>query len=97
MLNAPILVVCEILRNVVASTEKSETTGIFINAQIDLPINHISGCLSHPQPPTPLKSDNSTATGFVNNKIHQKRSKSWDMRCHWLRDKETQKMIKVYW
>ena len=51
----------------------------------------------HQQSPTPIKSDNSTTTGFVNNNMHQKRSKSWDMKYYWLRDKEVQKQIKACW
>ena len=96
-LNAPILVLCKTLRTVVSSAAESETAGVFTNAQLALPIRYILQCLGHQQPPTPIKSDNSTTTGFVNNNIHQKRSKSWDMKYHWLRDKEVQKQIKVYW
>ena len=96
-LNAPILVLCKTLRHVVASAAESETAGVFTNAQMVLPIRYILDCLGHKQPPTPIKSDNSTTTGFVNNNIHQKRSKSWDMRFHWLRDKDNQQKIKVYW
>lgn len=29
--------------------------------------------------------------------MHQKQSKLWDMRFYWLRDKDTQKQIKVHW
>ena len=53
--------------------------------------------MEHPQPATPIKTDNSTAVGFVYDNITQKKSKSWDMRFNWLRDKELQNLIKVYW
>ena len=95
--NAPILVICKTLRSVVASVAEAETAGVFINAQLALPIRHTLESLGHVQPPIPIKSDNSTTTGFVHGNIHQKRSKSWDMKFHWLRDKETQKRLKVYW
>ena len=36
-------------------------------------------------------------TGFVHNNIHQKKSKSWDMRYHWLRDHQTQYQFNIYW
>ena len=97
LLNAPILVISKTLCYVVSSAAESETASVFINAQIALPILYTLECLGHPQPPIPIKSDNSTMTGFVNNNIQQKRSKSWDMRYHWLRDREIQKMIKIYW
>ena len=96
-INAPILVICKTLKHVVSSAAEAETAGVFTNAQIALPIRHTLEALGHPQPPTPIKTDNSTATGFVNNNMQQKRSKSWDMRYHWLRDRETQKHIRVYW
>ncbi len=53
--------------------------------------------MGHPQPPTIINTDNSTTTGFVNNNIQMKRSKSWDMRLHWLRDKEVLKHLKIEW
>ena len=51
----------------------------------------------HPQKPTLIRTDNSTATGFVYDNIHTKRPKSWDMRYYWLRDRMTQEQFKVYW
>ena len=95
--NAPILVMRKTLRSAVALTAKTETAGVFINAQLALPIRHTLECLGHAQPPTPIKSDNSTTTGFAHGNMHQKCSKSWDMKFHWLRDKETQKIIRAYW
>ena len=96
-LNGAILVECKTLRHVVASAAEAEIAGVFHNAQTSLPIRHILQVLNHPQPPTPLKTDNSTANGFVHNNIHQKRSKSWDMRYYWLRDKQTQELFKIFW
>ena len=95
--NAPILVICKMLQSAVASTAEAETAGVFINVQLALPIRHTLQCLGYAQPPTPMKSDNSTTTGFAHGNMHQKRSKSWDMKFHWLRDKETQKIIRAYW
>ena len=53
--------------------------------------------LGRPQPgPTPLKTDNSTATGFVHITIRQRQSKAWDMRYHWLRDRTILEQIAIY-
>ena len=38
MVNAPILVICKTLRSVVASVAEAETAGVFLNAQLALPI-----------------------------------------------------------
>ena len=68
-----------------------------MNAQEALPIRRCLIELGHPQPPTPLKTDNSTAQGFINGTIKQKRSKSFDMRFYWLIDQCKQGTFEVYW
>ena len=95
--NGPILVECKGLKRVISSAAEAETAGVFYNAQIAIQIRHILEALNHQQPPTLIKTDNSTAHGFVTNNIHQKKSKSWDMNYHWLRDRQIQEQIKVYW
>ena len=53
--------------------------------------------LGHPQPPTPLKTDNKTASSFANDTLQAKRSKSWDMRYFWIKDKISNGEFIVYW
>ena len=96
-LNGAIQVECKTLRHVVSSAAEAEVAGIFHNATTAVPIRILLQALQHPQPPTPLKTDNSTATGFVHDNIHQKRSKSWDMRYYWLRDRQAQNQFKIFW
>ena len=78
-----------------ASATEAETVGLFQNAQFAIFIRQCLIALGHPQPPTPIKMDNSTAASFVNSKMRQKRSKAWDMKLHWLKDKEND--FCVYW
>ena len=82
--NGAILVECKTLRHVVASAAEAETGGVFHNAQIGVIVRTALTELGHPQPPTPLKTDNSTTESFANSTLRQKRSKSWDVRFHWL-------------
>ena len=96
-LNGAILVECKTLRHVVSSAAEAEVAGIYHNATQTIVIRRILEALGHQQPPTPLKTDNSTATGFVYDNIHQKRSKSWDMRYYWLRDKMNQMLFNIFW
>ena len=96
-INGAILIECKTLRHVVASSAEAETAGIFHNAQTAVPIRHMLNELGHPQPPTPIKTDNLTANNFIHNNINQKRSKSWDMRYYWLRDRQEQKQFDYYW
>ena len=97
LLNGAILVECQTLKHVVGSAAEAETGGLFYNAQQAVVLRKILEDLGHPQPPTPLKTDNSTANNFVHSTMKQKRSKSWDMRYHWLRCREAQKQVKIYW
>ena len=53
--------------------------------------------MGHPQPPTPMETDNSTAFGIVNESVKQKRSKAMDMRYYWIRDRVRQGQYHVYW
>ena len=78
-LNGAINMECKTLRHVVSPAAKVETVGVFHNAQITLPIWIILQVLGHIQPPTPIKTDNSTTNGFIHVNIHMNRSKSWDM------------------
>ena len=95
--NGPTLTTCKTIRNVVSSAAEDETTGTLCNAKEGVAILPSLIGLGHKQPPTPLKTDNSTTDGFVNYSMKPKKSKTWDMNMHWLRDKEVLKQIRVYW
>ena len=92
-LNRAVLVEYKTIQHVVSSAAETETAGLFHNAQLTIPIRRILEILQHSQPPTPTKTDNSIANGFIHDNIQQKRSKSWDMRYHWLRKRQTRKYI----
>ena len=96
-LNGAILVECKYLKHVVASAAEAETGGLFINCQNAIYLRRLLHILGHEQGKTPIKTDNSTAASFVKEMIKQKRSKSWDMRYHWIRDQQKQQNINVYW
>ena len=53
--------------------------------------------LDHKQPAAPLNTENSTTEGFVNLGMKPKHSKTWDMKCYWLIDKEVLEQPRVYW
>ena len=77
--NGPILTECKTIMHVVSSAAKAETAAIFHNVQTARPIRHILIALGHPQPKTPIKTDNATASAFINQMRHKK-SKLWDVR-----------------
>ena len=95
--NHPVLVECRCLKHVVSSAAEAETAGIFYNAQNALLLRRILTNLGHHQLPTPIKTDNATSNSFVHKNMHLRKSKTWDMRYYWLRDRQTKKEINVYW
>jgi hypothetical protein len=72
-LNGSILNVAAVIENVVASADESEVRACFHNAQSGALLRGTLTKLGHTQPPTPLRTDNSTEFGILNETIKQKR------------------------
>ena len=53
--------------------------------------------LGHPQPRTPIQTDNKTANDLLTNQIMPKALKAMDMRFHWLRCRDAQGQFCYYW
>ena len=70
----------------VSSAAEVETAGLFFNCKTVMVIRQMLNALGHAQPPTPIRTDNSTAVSFANMTYTPKRSKSWDMRFYWIKD-----------
>jgi hypothetical protein len=90
-LNGSIINVAAVIKNVVAFAAESEVGACFHNAQSGAPLRVTLTELSHTQPPTPLRRDNYTAFGILNETIKQKKTNAMDMRYHWLTDRVRQK------
>ena len=86
-LNGPVLVECKLLRHVVTSAAEAETAALFYNCQTSIQLKQMLDALDHPQRTTKVKTDNSTAQSFVSSTFKPKRSKSWDVRYHWLSER----------
>ena len=72
--NGAIYVLSRILKRVLASADEVEIGATFTNAQEALPIRQMLRDMGHPQPAAPMKFDNTTAVGFANSTLKQKRS-----------------------
>jgi hypothetical protein len=96
-LNAPVLVSANIIKETVASASEAELAGLFHNGQDALPLRHALNEIGHQQPPTPIQTDNSTASGLANDTIRQKRSKAMNMRYFWIRDQSDANIFDVFW
>ena len=96
-LNGPVHVVAKRIRNVMASATEAETGALFYNGQEALPLIRALNEMGHPQPPTPIQTDNYTAYGIVNSSIRQRKSKAMDMRFYWVQDKCSQGDFVIFW
>jgi hypothetical protein len=90
---APSSMWCQLLKNVVAPAAESEVGACFQNSQSGATLRVTLTELGHIQPATPLRRDSSTAFDILNETIKQKRSKTMDMRYHWLTDRVRQKKM----
>ncbi len=95
--NGAVLTIAQIIKAVMSSAAEAELGALYINARELIPLRHLLIEMSHPQPPTPIQTDNSTALGVVINTIQPKRTKAMDMRFHWLRSRINQQQFRPYW
>ena len=80
-----------------ASAAEAELAALFMNSQEAVALRNCLEAMGFPQPATPMKTDNSTASGILNNTMKQKRSKAIDVRFYWLRDRAKQGQFYIYW
>jgi hypothetical protein len=95
--NGAILIVSKVLKHVMSSAVEAEIGAVFINAKEGAVLRTTLEELGHKQPPTPMETDNTTATGYSNGTIKQKRTKAMDMRFYWIKDRVKQGQFNVYW
>jgi hypothetical protein len=67
-----ILIISKVLKHVMSSAAEAEIGAVFINAKEGAVLRTTLEELGHPQPPTPMETDNTTATGYSNGTIKQK-------------------------
>ena len=85
--NGILLVVCKIMRNIMASAAKAEYGTIFINSQTAVPIRNTLSEMEWKQGPTVIQVDNSTAVGIATKEFLQKKSKVMGMRFYWINNR----------
>jgi hypothetical protein len=95
--NGAILIIGKVLKHVMSSAAEAEIGAVFINAKEGAVIRTTLEELGHEHPPTPMETDNTTATGYSNGTIKQKRTKAMDMRFYWIKDRVKQGQFNVYW
>jgi hypothetical protein len=95
--NEAILIISKGLKHVMSSAAEAEIGAVFINAKEGAVLRTTLEALGHPHPPTPMETDNTTATGYSNGTIKQKRTKAMDMRFYWIKNRVKQGQFDVYW
>jgi hypothetical protein len=95
--NGAILVISIVLKHVMSSAAEAEIGAVLLNSKGGAVIRTTLEEVGHPQPTTPLQTDNTTATGDSNGKIKQKRTRAMDMRFYWVKDRVKQGQFHVYW
>jgi hypothetical protein len=93
--NGAILIISKVLKNVMSSAAEAEIGTVFINAKEGAVLRTTLEELGQKQPPTPMETDNTTATGYINGTIKQKRTKAMDMRFYWIKDRVKQGQFNV--
>ena len=97
VVNGALFAFSTIIDVVVASAAEAEYGAAFMAARHGEHTRTILTALGHPQPPTPLLCDNKCAVGLAHDTIKIRRSKSIDMRFHWIRDRQRQGHFNVTW
>jgi hypothetical protein len=95
--NGAILIIIKVLKRVVSSAAEAEIGAVFINAKEGAVLRTTLEELGYKQSPTPMETDNTTATGYINGTIKQKRTKAMDMCFYWIKDRVKQGQFKIYW
>ena len=95
--NGAVLNILQIIRAVMSSAAEAELGALFINAKTAVSMRTTLIELGHPQPRTPMQTDNATAHALLTNKILTKALKAMDMRFHWLRCRDAQGQFRYYW
>jgi hypothetical protein len=97
LINGAVHTPCTLLKVVVSSATEAEMGALFYNIKDAVLLRTSLQELGHPQPPTPVQTDNACAAGILNATVKQRRSKAIDMRFYWVRDRIHQKQFHVYW
>ena len=85
------------MKTVLASAAEAELGALFINGRAAIHLRYILTSIAHIEPPTPIKTDNTTALGIIKDTVKQKRSKSIDMRYYWIQDKNEDNTFHIFW
>ena len=79
------------------SAAEAEIGAMYINAREAVPQRMTLSEMGHPQPRTPMQTNNLAAHAVVTNNVQPRITKAMDMRFHWLRCRDVQGQFRYYW
>jgi hypothetical protein len=95
--NGAIHMVSSIMQQVLASATEAEFGALFYNAKEAAMLRTTLTEMGHPQPATPMQTDNACASGIANDTVKQRRSKAMDMRFYWVKDRVENGEFIIHW
>ena len=95
--NSILLIVCKIMRNIMASAAKAKYGIIFFNAQTAVPIRTALSEIEWKQLPTAIQVENSTAVGIATKTFHHKKANAMYIRFYWINDRIKHGQFRVFW
>ena len=95
--NGPILALAKHIKHVMPPAAEAELVALFHNGKEAISSRTTLEELGHPQPPTPMQTENSTASRIFNKTVKHKRSKAIDMQFYWVLDRQAQEQFNVFW
>ena len=97
MHNGGVLTVSGILKHVMSSAAEAETGALFVTCKEGTLCRYTLQDMGHPQPATPITTDNTTAAGIANRTVKQKKTRAMDMCFYWLADRVKQRQFDIGW
>ena len=85
--NGILLVVCKIMRNIMASAAEAKYGTVFVNSQTAVPIRTTLSEMGWKQGPMDIQVDNSTAVRIATKEFFQRKYKAMDMHFYLINDR----------
>ena len=87
----------KIIKHVLASASEAETVAFFYNCKAAIPLCLTLEEMEHPQPKTPVTSDNTSALSLTKKMMTPKSAKSYEMRLNFLKYRQAHHQFSMLW
>lgn len=96
-INGPLQCFTTLIPTIVTSAAETEYASLFMGGKELLPLRYNLDDMDCIQGPTKIITDNSAAESIATKTCKQRRSKSMDIRYHWIRDRVALKDFEIEW